>query len=81
MGIAVRNFSEACQMAIPVFVWEVKCVEQYDFIYTSRINSVLRFSALLIELVLYFCSYREIKQELILKQSNNAYKPELIRNS
>lgn len=49
--------------------------------YTSRNKNSVLYSLTFIEVVLYICSYREIEQELIPKQSNDALAVKLIQNS
>ena len=60
---------------------EVKWARTESFYYTSRNKNSVLYSHTFIEVVLYICSYREIEQELILKQSNEASAVKLTRNS
>lgn len=60
---------------------EVKWAGTESFNYTSRNKNSILYSLTFIEVVLYICPYREIEQELILKQSNDASAVKLIRNS
>lgn len=59
----------------------MKCVDTELIVYTSpdkKLGSVCRH---FLEVVLYICSYREIEQELILKQRNAVFGYGFIRNS
>lgn len=60
---------------------EVKRASTESFNYTSRNKNSVLYSHTFIEVVLYICSYREIEQQLILKQSNEASAVKLMRNS
>lgn len=50
-------------------LWEVKCFDTEPIVYTSRIKNWVLYVGTFLEEVLYICSYREVEQELILKQS------------
>lgn len=69
MGIAVRVFLEFFKYSYAVTIfWEVKCARtEKSYLYFPDKNSNL-FSLTFLEVVLYICSYREIEQELILRQ-------------
>ena len=63
------------------FFREVKRASTEPFNYTSRNKNSVLYSVTFIEVVLYICPYREIEQQLILRQSNDASQVKLIRNS
>ncbi len=48
--------------------WEVKWAISESFLCTPQDRKYERISLTFLEVVLYICSYREIEQELILRQ-------------
>lgn len=83
MGIAVRVFLEFFKYsyAVNIFFWEVKCaITEKSYLYFPDKNPN-PFSITFLEVVLYICSYREIEQELNLRQRFGNFLVVLIRNS